>query len=96
MKKQIKQTDYFEMTFRTEKEKIRAVCHSPEKRKIPLQFKNEGESCIISNLLESNKKDFKLTNNSKMKPKNKYYKYLPAKTIINKFQQLYILMLLGK
>ena len=81
MKKQIKQTDYFEMTFRTEKEKIRAVCHSPEKRKIPLQFKNEGESCIISNLLESNKKDFKLTNNSKMKPKISIINTSPLKPL---------------
>ena len=60
---------YFEMTFQTQNENLRAVCFSPEKRKRLAQFKTDSVSRVISNLIQSNEKEVKLTNNSTVKPK---------------------------
>ena len=60
---------YFEMTFQTQNENQRAVCFSPEKRKRLAQLKTDGVSCVISNLIQSNEKEVKATNNSTVKPK---------------------------
>ena len=54
---------YFEMTFQTQNENLRAVCFSSEKRKIVSQFKTVGLACVTSNLIQSNEKEVKLTNN---------------------------------
>ena len=50
-------------------QRMRAVCFSPEKRERLAQFKIDGVSCVISNLIQSNEKEVKLTNNSTVKPK---------------------------
>ena len=60
---------YFEMTFQTQNENLRAVYFSPEKRKRLEQFKTDGVSCVMSNSIQSNEKEVKLTNNSRVKPK---------------------------
>ena len=57
------------MTFQTQNENLRAACFSPEKIKRLAQFKADGVSCVISNLIQSNEKEVKLTNNSTVKPK---------------------------
>ena len=79
---------YFEMTFQTQNENLRAVCFSPEKRKRLAQFQTDGVSCVISNLIQSNEKEVKLTNNSTVKPetvafpKNEDHEYFDIDTII--------------
>ena len=85
---------YFEMTFQTQNENLRAVCFSPETRKRLAQFKTDGVSCAISNLIQSNKKEVKLINNSTVKPKtvafpkNEDYEYCDIDTIINEMELL--------
>ena len=85
---------YFEMTFQTQNENQRAVCFSPEKRKRLAQLKTDGVSCVISNLIQSNEKEVKLTNNSIVKPKtvafpkNEDYEYCDIDTIINEIELL--------
>ena len=82
------------MTFQTQNENLRAVCFSPEKRKRLAQFKTDGVSCVISNLIQSNEKEVKLTNNSTVKPKtvafpkNEDYEYGDIDTIINEIELL--------
>ena len=82
------------MTFQTQNENLRAVCFSPEKRKRLAQFKTDGVSCVISNLIQSNEKEVKLTNNSTVKPKtvafpkNEDYEYCDIDTIINEIELL--------
>ena len=85
---------HFEMTFQTQNENLRAVCFSPEKRKRFAQFKTDGVSCVISNLIHSNEKKVKLTNNSTVKPKtvafpkNEDYEYCDIDTIFNEIELL--------
>ena len=85
---------YFEMTFQTQNENQRAVCFSPEKRKRLAQLKTDGVSCVISNLIQSNEKEIKATNNSTVKPKtiafpkNEDYEYCHIDTIINEIELL--------
>ena len=85
---------YFEMTFQTQNENLRAVCFSPEKRKRLAQFKTDRVGCVISNLIQSNEKEVKLTNNSTVKPKtvafpkNEGYEYCDIDTIINEIEQI--------
>ena len=85
---------YFEMTFQTQNENLRAVCFSPEKRKRLAQFKNDGVSYVISNLIQSNEKEVKLTNDSTVKPKrvalpkNEGYDYCDIDTMINEIALL--------
>ena len=43
-KEKQRRTNYFEMTFQTENEKVRAVCFSPEKKTVLSQMKNVEES----------------------------------------------------
>ena len=75
-------------------QRMRAVCFSPEKRERLAQFKIDGVSCVISNLIQSNEKEVKLTNNSTVKPKtvafpkNEDYDYCDIYTIINKIELL--------
>ena len=85
---------YFEMKFQAQNEHLRAVCFSPDKRKRLAHFKTEGVSCVISNLIQSNEKGVKLTNNSTVKaktvafPKNEDYEYCDIDTIINEIELL--------
>ena len=82
------------MKFQTQNENLRAVYFSPEKRKRLAQFKTDGVSCVISNLIQSNEKEVKLTNNSIRKPKtvafpkNEGYEYCDIDTIINETELL--------
>ena len=82
------------MTFQTQNENLRAACFSPEKRKRLAQFKTDGVSCVISNLIQSNEKKVKITNNSKVTPKtvtfpkNKDYEYCDIDTIIDEIELL--------
>ena len=82
------------MTFQTQNENLRAVCFSPEKRKRLAQFKTDGVSCVIPNLIQSTEKEVKLTNNSTVKPKtvafpkNEDYEYCDIDTIINEIELL--------
>ena len=75
-------------------QRMRAVCFSPEKRERLAQFKIDGVSCVISNLIQSNEKEVKLTNNSTVKPKtvafpkNEDYEYCDIDTIINEIELL--------
>ena len=85
---------YFEITFQTQNENLRAVCFSPEKIKKLAQFKTDGVTCVISNVIQSNEKEVKLTNNSTVKPKtvafpkNEDYEYCDIDTIINEIELL--------
>ena len=47
------------MTSQTQNQNLRAACFSPEKRKRLAQFKTDGVSCVISNLIQSNDKEVK-------------------------------------
>ena len=82
------------MTFETQNENLRAVCFSREKRKRLAQFKTDGATCVLSNLIRSNEKEVKLTNNSTVKPKtvaflkNEDYEYCDIDTIINEIELL--------
>ena len=82
------------MTFQTQNENLRAVCFSPEKRKRLPHFKTDGASCAMSSLIQSIEKEFKLTNNSTVKPKtvafpkNEDYEYCDIDTIINEIELL--------
>ena len=64
-----------------------------EKKRLA-QFKTDGVSCVISNLIQSNEKEVKLTNNSTVKPKtvaflkNEDYEYCDIDTIINEIELL--------
>ena len=59
-----------------------------EKKRLA-QFKTDGVSCVISNLIQSNEKEVKPTNNSTVKtktvafPKNEDHEYCSIDTIIN-------------
>ena len=85
---------HFEITFQTQNENLRAVSFSPEKRKRLAQFKTDDVSCVISNLIQSNEKEVKLTNNSTVKPKtvafpkNEDYEYCDIDTLINEIELL--------
>ena len=82
------------MTLETQNENLRAVCFSREKRKRLAQFKTDGATCVLSNLIRSNEKEVKLTNNSTVKPKtvafpkNEDYEYCDIDTIINEIELL--------
>ena len=73
-------------------QRMRAVCFSPEKRERLAQFKIDGVSCVISNLIQSNEKEVKLKNNSTVKPKtvafpkNEDYEYCDIDTVINEIE----------
>ena len=75
-------------------QRMRAVCFSPEKRERLAQFKIDGVSCVISNLIQSNEKEVKLKNNAKVKPKrvafpkNKGYDYCDIDKMINEIELL--------
>ena len=64
-----------------------------EKKRLA-QFKTDGVSCVISNLIQSNEKEVKLKNNAKVKPKrvafpkNKGYDYCNIDTMINEIELL--------
>ena len=64
-----------------------------EKKRLA-QFKTDGVSCVISNLIQSNEKEVKLKNNAKVKPKrvafpkNKGYDYCDIDTMINEIELL--------
>ena len=85
---------YSAMKFQAQNENVRAVCFSPDKKKGLAHFKTEDVSCVISNLIQSNEKGVKLTNNSTVKPKtvafpkNEDYEYCDIDPIINEIELL--------
>lgn len=68
-------TKFFDMTFKTEDEKFRAVCFSPEKRRRLEKYFESGTSCQVTNVMTGNNKmEVKLTNFSSIKPKTVPFK----------------------
>ena len=57
------------MNVQTEEKNIRAVCFSPEKHRRLNQYKTDGTSCSITNVIRMKETEVKLTNKSTVKEK---------------------------
>ena len=62
---------YFDLSFQTDNNNVRAVCFSPEKWQRLKKYQEDSIGCVISSVVKDSCKtnEFKLTNFSTIKPK---------------------------
>ena len=86
---------YFDLSFQTDNNNVRAACFSPEKCQRLKKYQEDSTSCVISSVVQDSCKtnEFKLTNFSTFKPKSlvfskeaNFYQFNSLDEVTNEFQ----------